>query len=474
MSTLPRCVQHEDELVPLSICTVGTTMPLASPPHLQLQGLAEYIYPDSSLQSLAVGDNLATSALEDILKDLRALNAGIRARRAASAGSVDFSAVSWTQATQLVGELQFTEVTGCEEAPLETPQGAADIPPFDFSKFNDEDAAAQEIMKYHDEQLRACGLPMGCRNGYKVHDLHKQKLYSVQIGQKRCTGGVDGGVLPYAVLPASAAKLLRIGFLHKQSTEDKAAYRLNNPDMKQGEVAEGRPYTFDEGRAQAICCLLAAHAMCQLPMDIDLTDGRQHHLLRLRDYMLLVYEGCTPTQAYHAMAGFLISQGGMSASKTMLRHPPPELEETLSRPIKKLREMAPAASLTEQVQSLISLCPSVEDQLSSYGILAVERQTRCGTAPTCRQSISHRDETAKSHLFGSTEVEHLRNLVAIHPAAIGVEWGNHIWDSFLPVLFVNRLVSLSVCQVSLLSACLTTKTVDLDRRSSMPHQHMMR
>lgn len=153
MSTLPRCVQHEDELVPLSICTVGTTMPLASPPHLQLQGLAEYIYPDSSLQSLAVGDNLATSALEDILKDLRALNAGearvlavfwchvllplviqgahmhcvvdagIRARRAASAGSVDFSAVSWTQATQLVGELQFTEVTGCEEAPLETPQG---------------------------------------------------------------------------------------------------------------------------------------------------------------------------------------------------------------------------------------------------------------------------------------------------------------------------------------------------------------
>lgn len=64
----------------------------------------------------------------------------------------------------------------------------------------------------------------------------------------------------------------------------------------QGEVAEGRPYTFDEGRAQAICCLLAAHAMCQLPMDIDLTDGRQHHLLRLRDYMLLVYEGCTPTQ----------------------------------------------------------------------------------------------------------------------------------------------------------------------------------
>ncbi|KAL3152606.1 hypothetical protein ABBQ32_001624 [Trebouxia sp. C0010 RCD-2024] len=109
-------------------------------------------------------------------------------------------------------------------------------------------------------------------------------------------------------------------------------------------------------------------------MDIDHTDGRQHHLLRLRNHMLLVYEGCTPTQAYHAMAGFLNSQDGTSASKTMLRHPPPELEETLSRPIKKLCEMVPAAGLTEQVQSLISFCPSVEEQVCTAYELAREWQ----------------------------------------------------------------------------------------------------
>ncbi len=51
-------------------------------------------------------------------------------------------------------------------------------------------------------------------------------------------------------------------------------------------------------------------------------------------------------------------------------------------------------------------------QLLSYGtMLAVERQTWCGTAPTCREPITHlygaladttysRDETAKSHPFG--------------------------------------------------------------------------
>ena len=64
----------------------------------------------------------------------------------------------------------------------------------------------------------------------------------------------------------------------------------------QAEVATPRQYTFEEGRGQAVCCLLAAHAVCQLPLDLDLTDGKHHHLLRLRGDLLLVYEDCTPKQ----------------------------------------------------------------------------------------------------------------------------------------------------------------------------------
>ena len=64
----------------------------------------------------------------------------------------------------------------------------------------------------------------------------------------------------------------------------------------QAEVAAPRQYSFKEGLGQVVCCLQAAHAMCQLPLDLDLTDGQQHHLLRLRGDLLLVYEGCTPTQ----------------------------------------------------------------------------------------------------------------------------------------------------------------------------------
>jgi len=75
----------------------------------------------------------------------------------------------------------------------------------------------------------------------------------------------------------------------------------------QAEVATPRQYSFEEGRGQVVCCLLAAHAMCQLPLDLDLTDGKQHHLLRLRGDMLLVYEGCTPKQVRQIYVSSLTS-----------------------------------------------------------------------------------------------------------------------------------------------------------------------
>ena len=55
---------------------------------------------------------------------------------------------------------------------------------------------------------------------------------------------------------------------------------------------------------------------------------------------------------------------------------------------------------------------------------------------------------------------HLRNLVATHPAAVGGEWSNHVWDPqesdpILPVFLVNRRASLSVSSLSLLKGMCT-------------------
>ena len=62
------------------------------------------------------------------------------------------------------------------------------------------------------------------------------------------------------------------------------------------------------------------------------------------------------------MAHFLSKQGTLLTNKHVVPEPLEELEEELRAPIKKLKGLVPGAALTEQVQSLMSLCSSMEDQ----------------------------------------------------------------------------------------------------------------
>lgn len=243
-------------------------------------------------------------------------------------------------------------MVGCVQATC-TAADAAEIDGFDYSKFENEDAGTPALVEYHKQQLQSCGLSME-RGGYSVLDMHETAVYSVQIGPIKYSGGVDGGVVPFAIRQGSAAKLLRIGFVHKQSSEDKAAFQANNPSetqveyipsacdsdhvkcniqlaqvcnyqhalhpqtYMQADVGAATPYDFEEGRPQAVCCLLAAHAMTQCPMDVDVTDGKQHHLLRLRGEHLLVYEGCSPKQVFFTLALCQIMQASVNIRWTCL------------------------------------------------------------------------------------------------------------------------------------------------------------
>ncbi len=73
--------------------------------------------------------------------------------------------------------------------------GVSEIDTHNFSQFVDEDAGTPSFVEYHEKQLQACGVRMG-RSGYQVLHLHKTPMYHVEIGSKRYTGGVDGGVVP--------------------------------------------------------------------------------------------------------------------------------------------------------------------------------------------------------------------------------------------------------------------------------------
>ena len=77
-------------------------------------------------------------------------------------------------------------------------------------------------------------------------------------------------------------------------------------------------------------------------------------------------------QAYHEMADFLIKQSATLTRKHIRLEPPEELEENLCRPIKKLKGVVQGAMLKEQVQSLLTLCPSVEDKVCTAYEMARE------------------------------------------------------------------------------------------------------
>ena len=73
-------------------------------------------------------------------------------------------------------------------------------------------------------------------------------------------------------------------------------------------------------------------------------------------------------QAYHEMAAFLTEQSTTLTRKRVVLEPPAELEEKLRRPIQKLKGLVQESALTEQVQSLMSYCSSVEEVCTAYEI----------------------------------------------------------------------------------------------------------
>ena len=55
-------------------------------------------------------------------------------------------------------------------------------------------------------------------------------------------------------------------------------------------------FNWTRHRGQAVAILIAAHATAQVPLDLDVTDGSVHTLLRLRGKKLVVYANLTSTQ----------------------------------------------------------------------------------------------------------------------------------------------------------------------------------
>ncbi len=81
---------------------------------------------------------------------------------------------------------------------------------------------------------------------------------------------------------------------------------------------------------------------------------------------------------------FLLSKALCSQGSEIVSEPPEELEKELRRPIKKLKKLVRHGAMTEQFESLISSCSSVEDQVSTAYEIA---QSWALPVPSCVSAL---------------------------------------------------------------------------------------
>ncbi len=146
--------------------------------------------------------------------------------------SKGFSDVGSSEAELLLADLQLDEVDGNAEEPIALPDDAPQASNFAYEQYADENSGTPFLLDHHAEQLKPFGVRFG-RGGFKIYDLHSHRnLYSITTGSgQRYSGTVDGCIAPYGLMASSAGKHSRIAYEHKQSQEQKRAYRDAHPEQ---------------------------------------------------------------------------------------------------------------------------------------------------------------------------------------------------------------------------------------------------
>jgi hypothetical protein len=146
-------------------------------------------------------------------------------------GSKGFSDVGSTEAEGLLAELKLEEVNGNDMEPIDVPNDAPQARDFPYEEYPDENSGTPFLLDHHAEQLAAYGIRFG-RGGYKTYDLSRRNIYSFTANSgQRYSGTVDGCIAPYGLMASTACNHSRIAYEHKQSQEQKRAYREMHPEQ---------------------------------------------------------------------------------------------------------------------------------------------------------------------------------------------------------------------------------------------------
>ena len=145
-----------------------------------------------------------------------------------------FSKVSSTEASRLLCTLQLLEVDGHAVDEIDSQASSAPYcDSFDYSIYPDENAGTPALMQHHETQLRKFGVQFG-HSAYQAYDLHSEnKCLAISAYGQSYVGGFDGGIAPYGLFKSSAALRSIVAYEHKQSQEQKNAYREKHPEVPQ-------------------------------------------------------------------------------------------------------------------------------------------------------------------------------------------------------------------------------------------------
>ena len=144
-----------------------------------------------------------------------------------------FSQANLSDADDVIETLQLTEVNGNETQPIVVPDDAADNLAFNHAAYPNEDAAVGAFMQHHQLQLQQHGVCFG-RGSFQMYDIHTQKSpWTIRASKTQLSGTADCCVAAHGLSYRSAANRAGVIYTHKQSEQQKEAYRHANPDVAQ-------------------------------------------------------------------------------------------------------------------------------------------------------------------------------------------------------------------------------------------------
>jgi hypothetical protein len=141
---------------------------------------------------------------------------------------LSFSKVGSTVAEGVLQELKIMEVDGHKDDPIDLSNGV-ECTSFDLSFYPSENAGTPDLMKHHEEQLSACGIPFG-KGGYAIYDVRaNQSCLRFKSSSQVFRGTTDCTLAPYGLRGASCAISMRVGFEHKQSHKQAETTTVSPP-----------------------------------------------------------------------------------------------------------------------------------------------------------------------------------------------------------------------------------------------------